>query len=473
MADYFSDIDYSDVYYNQTVSFSVASNSSPSYISSSVSGWVLTLSSLIAVTEILNITGDDSSSTVFSNNFEVEFTTPTSVSVLVPSGGGSTTIPVSLKIIMVDPVSAFQRDRIVVPIVLYNNGKKTLSGIDLTSTVVKNNAFSDDIKVSFDKSSFSSLAVGQKENVTLTIDIDTTEIGTFEITINANVTNPKYHDWAKLYLTIEEGEDIFQRILFIEEFIAENPECIELTEIVNEARAYFKKGDFINTVLKINQAIDACKNSISQSRTVRSRKEIENELYYYLFIATLVSFFIGISYYIYRRIKLKRSAANILKPSTAMFNKIILVMGGGLISFFAVKAKITGFAINNVFSVNQNKFNLIFIFIIGVLGLFIFIYKKNLKRIIENRKRKNYPKDSLRGLIKKKVYTASGDYIGKIEEVTLGENKINNLKIKLDSKVKKQNKIKARGIIVKYKRVRSVGHILIIRGDILNLKRNL
>ncbi|MBS3094577.1 hypothetical protein J4474_02835, partial [Candidatus Pacearchaeota archaeon] len=143
LSSYFSDIDNSDDNYNQTINFTVASNSSPSYITSSVSSdWTLTLSSLIAVTEILTITANDSSTTSSSNAFEVEFTTPSTTTVTTPSsggGGGGATIPVSLKIIMPEPVSAYQKDKIILPLTLYNNGKKSLSGISLSSVIVKNN----------------------------------------------------------------------------------------------------------------------------------------------------------------------------------------------------------------------------------------------------------------------------------------------------------------------------------------------
>jgi sporulation protein YlmC with PRC-barrel domain len=56
-----------------------------------------------------------------------------------------------------------------------------------------------------------------------------------------------------------------------------------------------------------------------------------------------------------------------------------------------------------------------------------------------------------------------GDYVGKIEEVILGENKIKSLKIKLD----KRKKIKTKGIIVKYKNVKNVGHIVVVDEKIM------
>lgn len=489
LASYFSDIDYNDVHYNQTVNFSIVSNSTPSYISSSVSNWGLTLSSSIAVTELLNITGNDSSTTATSNSFEVEFTTPTTVTVPTPSGGGgSSTIPVSLKIIVPDPVSAYQGDRIVLPITLYNNGKKTLFDINLTSIIVKNNLVGEDITFSLDKYYFSSLAVEKKENVTLTVNVNTNKTGTFEITINAKVKNPEYNDWGKVYFTIKESEGTLDKLLFLEEFLRDNPECIELQEIADEAREYFKKGDFINTVLKINQAIGGCKEAISQQSRAKRREVVEDSLYKYLLIATLIAFFIGIVYYSYKRIKLKRSymGHEFKTPENKLIfnNKTSLVfMLIGLIGILVTtNTNITGFVIKN--STNQNGFNLNFIFIIGILGFLIFLSREKIRKFIEisiNKIRGKYSinkiKDlkkkqtqdfhtSLTSLRKKKVYTGSGDYLGKVEEVILERNKINSLKITLDKKIKRKNKIKIKGIIVKYKHVKSVGHIVIIRGKI-------
>ena len=222
----------------------------------------------------------------------------------------------------------------------------------------------------------------------------------------------------------------------------------------------------------MNQAFDVCKNTISQPVMVSVRKNIEENLYRYLFIGMLISFLSGISYYIYKRIKLRRVSKKNLKLKPAEFVKAPLAIGIGIVGFFVVKPKITGFAVNSSNFILKDL-SIGFAFLIGVFVIFIFLYRKNIKRMVENKKRKNCNKNSLKELIKKKVYTDSGDYVGKIEGVILGKNKIANLKIKLDSKVKKRKKIKAKGIIVKYKQVESVGHILIIKGGILKLKRNL
>ena len=62
-------------------------------------------------------------------------------------------------------------------------------------------------------------------------------------------------------------------------------------------------------------------------------------------------------------------------------------------------------------------------------------------------------------LIDKKVYTESGEYIGKVEEVILKKNKIETLKIKLD----KKKKHKVRGLLLRYSSVKAVKRIIIVR----------
>ena len=81
---------------------------------------------------------------------------------------------------------------------------------------------------------------------------------------------------------------------------------------------------------------------------------------------------------------------------------------------------------------------------------------------------KRHPRNSVRGLIGKKVYSEGGDYLGKINEIILGGNTIESLIIGLN----KIYKFKAKSIIVSYKYVRAVGGILIIDEKILNKVRN-
>jgi len=152
-----------------------------------------------------------------------------------------------------------------------------------------------------------------------------------------------------------------------------------------------------------------------------------------------------------RNLKKIRSKRFLIFLFSFMAVNILLITGKTMI----------GFAVNNSSSESGN-WNILWFILSAILLGFIFGFRKKISKIIKMKKRDKHPKESIKGLIKKKVYSEDGDYIGEIESVLLTENRINSLIIKLN---KKQFKVK--GAIVKYKDVKGVGHIVIIDREIL------
>jgi len=146
--------------------------------------------------------------------------------------------------------------------------------------------------------------------------------------------------------------------------------------------------------------------------------------------------------------KIKESLKRIKSKHLAVFLSAFVFVE----ILFTLRNKITGFAIGGVNKISN--LGVIWTALIIAMGLLALICRK---KILEGLSKK-YPKNSLRGLIKKKVYTDTGDYIGKVEEILLGKGKIDSLKIRLD----KKQKFRVKGIIIKYKNVKCVGHIVII-----------
>jgi len=142
---------------------------------------------------------------------------------------------------------------------------------------------------------------------------------------------------------------------------------------------------------------------------------------------------------------------------------LTILIGIKLIAILTMRQTITGFVVGSRENTNNKLGVIYFAFIIGGLGLLIFLHKKNIKKIIETRNRNKYAINSLKGLLKKKIYTNDGDYIGKVKEVMLKENKIHSLKIRLDKKFRGKGK----GIIAKYRGVLNVGHIVMVRDKIM------
>lgn len=332
MSDYFRDVDANDACYNQTIGFkeNFINGTAPTVTvfnwTNATSG-VVRFSSASAVTANYTITAfeyNDSSyanvtRNVTSNNFTV---TITSEVVTVPdptpspsSGGSSGTSasnvqykPISLRIIVPDPISSGNKERIVIPITLENDGTLNLNNISIFANVALNGNLSDAIKVSLSQNRFSLLRINESVNFTLVAEVDTEVEGLYEINIYANVSNPKYADSSKIFINVKEGSSFEEKVVFTEELIVSNPECAEIQEIIDEAKADYQNSNYEEAQRKIDIAITSCKNAISQKpspviREVLRRFGIND----YILISIAVALSIAFLYYFYKRFMLSRA----------------------------------------------------------------------------------------------------------------------------------------------------------------------
>ncbi|MBU0761117.1 MAG: hypothetical protein KJ600_01730 [Nanoarchaeota archaeon] len=326
LSNYFTDIDASDSCVNQTIVFTenlVANSTSGGAIIVTITDWINTTIPLavfsatsagsanysLTGTEYNHSNSSQSISTTQSNNFSMALTVSSTTTTTPQSSGGggsSATKIISLKIIVPEPVSAKQKDRLVIPLKLINDGTEDLYQILLSAVIAKDGLLRNDLVASFDKSSFSSLKVDESEAVILIVDIDTRATGMFEVTINATVENPEYSDWAKLYIEIEEEFDLVERILFIEEFIIGNPQCAEFVDLIEEAKILLSQGRLEEASQKTESALEACKQAISQPPRPRIFEKIGETFFSYAAIGSLAAFALGFVYYYYKKIRLKR-----------------------------------------------------------------------------------------------------------------------------------------------------------------------
>ena len=327
LLDYFYDADYYDIY-NSTpegqLEFEVYSSSNNSKITTredNVDGLWVYIGAFAETTEVLNISVNDNSSVAFSNNFTVSFIPPSVVTQPVPSSGSTTTIPIALKIITPGEISAFEGDIINVPIQLINSGKKDFKDLTLNSSAFKEGIITDELKTSLDVSYFKKLKPKEERNLTLTLEMPENKIGKYEILINAVSKSPKYTDWGKIYIDLQpiNESQVRELILFTEEFIASNPQCIEITELIKEAEDYLSSGDYLGAREKSQEALEGCKQSISQASTPRLRvpdfvRSLKFSLY--LSAAILFAIILGLAYYLWRRNKIKNLQKSINQNKT-------------------------------------------------------------------------------------------------------------------------------------------------------------
>ncbi|VVB78365.1 Uncharacterised protein [uncultured archaeon] len=329
LSDFFSDIDASDSFYNQPVRFGynlISSSGSP--ITVEIVNWLngtiptMTFSSASDASSTYTVTGyeyNQSNSSqiirnVTSNSFGINLSFST---VLVPvpqsggGGGGGGGTPIILKIITPGIVSAYQKQKVSVPITLANNGKTSLHGIKISSIGFKDGKADQVVQTSLDRDSFDSLDIGKKEQFTLTFMINSNKTGNYEILLNASSDRPAYSDWAKIYVNLQRinDSDIKKYILFTEEFIVQNPNCLELKEEVDQAKSYFEDGDYLNARLKAEEVVNACKDHVSQVSLPRPESPLKKGFNnYYFFAACIVAFLLGLVYYYMRRRRIREAS---------------------------------------------------------------------------------------------------------------------------------------------------------------------
>ena len=323
LVDYFSDADYFDKKINQKINFTIETINGGTnvQVASTFSDWILSLKTDVdgdeTITERIKVVAyeydlDNSSlGNVSSNEFNVKILPPAPEE--VPKTKTSTKTVVkhfSLKLIAPQDVILSDQNYIEVPFSLVNNGATDLTGIKLWTEVRFNNIYSEDIKIELTDTFVPSLKIGQSENYTLKIYADTQKSGKYKVSIFANVTSPKFSDWGDFFIDLRRinESDAEQILLFTEQFITDNPECLELSELFNRAQNAYDEGDVAMALSLAEETTVACENAISSNSQVRySVQGFVERNFYIISLITLAIFFIGFIFYIYKRIRFNKS----------------------------------------------------------------------------------------------------------------------------------------------------------------------
>ena len=216
---------------------------------------------------LINVTAVSNEST------EIIVPTPTPSS----GGGGSSirtvTVPIPeevetpkpLQIITPKLVTVYQNSSVKVPIILNNTWNDTLEGVSLHGYTNASN-----VSIYLDKVYFPRLLQGKSEEVTLIINNYKSE-GHYEIQISANVTNPQYEDVATIFVNSadmkSEGDEVENKISFARDLLSSNPECQELTELLNQAKNEITNQHYDASAKLVDDVINGCKYLMSNANT--------------------------------------------------------------------------------------------------------------------------------------------------------------------------------------------------------------
>jgi hypothetical protein len=327
--DHFTDIDAKDLCYNQSVGFVstlietsgtitvVLNNLTDGTVTPSIDFSASESTSANYSVRAYEYNASNSSQllrNVSSNNFTVELSVSTGTTSTPSSGGGGGSTkfkPISLKFILPEPLKSKFKDHFDITIGVLNDGTKELKGIDLSKIVLKDDFMRTDIDVEFNMTKISLLKVGQKINVDLAIDVDTEEFGIYEVIFNGTISNPRHSESDIMFIDVSDDDlDLNERVIFTEEYIADNPECFEVKELIDEAKEIYASGDFVATSNKLDEAMEACKRAIEQPPSFSPRfKSYIEEVLDYTLLGSVASIFLGFMLYYFIRWRVRRVSA--------------------------------------------------------------------------------------------------------------------------------------------------------------------
>ena len=215
------------------------------------------------------VTGIAGNLSVFALAETVATTTTTSTTVVGGGGGASASIAkfYDMAIITPAPVLLNLNDRVIVPVKIKNNGEVGLSNVMLSV-----NANSTGVAASTDTSLIPYLDVNREVITNVTIETYN-QSGSFSVTVKAESSVPSFTDTETIYVNAGIGQlynrtIIVEKIKFVKDLFKENPECLELNEIISQAEDALKENKVDRAIALTETAINACKDLVTSKGKV-------------------------------------------------------------------------------------------------------------------------------------------------------------------------------------------------------------
>jgi len=177
--------------------------------------------------------------------------------------GGSTSFGRrTADIITPAPITLISEDVVNAPLIIKNNRNIPLRRIKITAS-----SPTSDIVLTFDQDTIDLIPPGGEQIINLLLESFSTP-GTYAITINISVDQPKFEDSTLLYIDlVERGifnkTIIVNRITFSKDLFKENPECLELQELLDQAEIAINNNEFDKARELTEVAIRGCRDLVT------------------------------------------------------------------------------------------------------------------------------------------------------------------------------------------------------------------
>lgn len=208
---------------------------------------------------------NDSEFEIQSNNVTLNVTrveTQTEKVVEETKSGTSTTVTkiASLTITVISPVKIRSNTKTVVPVDFKNTGETILSDISILAEATDE----DDFSISFSTDHIKTLEINKNQTVEMTVNSRNLTKDRYEIKIIGTVSNPKFNQSTIIYLEniFENRTKLEERIELVKDLFEENPECLDLTELIVQAEKELGRGDIGKARELTETALQNCRDLI-------------------------------------------------------------------------------------------------------------------------------------------------------------------------------------------------------------------
>jgi hypothetical protein len=258
-----------------------------------------------ASSEIIRVNATDGFNYSYSNWFSIEIVAASQETTTVVSsgsgGGGGGSKNAALAISLDSSRDSITKGEVLqLALEIENIGQVRIDSIDLGLSSDREGL---DMTLSLEE--IDSLETDEKVDLTMVLDSRHAGEGSYIITLSAVSDDPTVNDSSIFVLDIEgEGDAIQKEIVFAQDLFRNNPECLELKELIDNAQDSLDAGNYNEAKSNIAIAIESCRQLV---KTQQLSKVPVDKLSFgnIMVMLTLLTVLILGGYIVYRKVKYK------------------------------------------------------------------------------------------------------------------------------------------------------------------------
>ncbi|MFA5888044.1 MAG: hypothetical protein WC852_05035 [Candidatus Nanoarchaeia archaeon] len=218
------------------------------------------------------ITAADGINATDSNEFNLhieEVTVLPPVTVTTTTSSSSTVMQTQIAdmtILVPSMISLTPLSKTIVPVILKNTGQIDLNTITLVAT-----SNQTELRLKLNETKWTAIKVGNSVYVNLDVDIGLLAPDRYTIRLDAESQVPPLKRFVEIVVDVREKDAVLkaqlkEMIQFTRDLFLQNPECLELTELIEEAEAKFRVYQYEEGLEMIHRANQGCKEFIAAKK---------------------------------------------------------------------------------------------------------------------------------------------------------------------------------------------------------------